>query len=342
MPNLPDPPLDEPLTTARSARPGGVEQELAIVDGIFGVDRRSSPKEPAAATAEECRGALDRRCPDGLAATRAYGSQSDEELVAALRRGEHSAFDTLAARYGTRLLRFCHQLLRSREDAEDALQDVLAGAFNALLADERAVQVRPWLYRIARNRCINQLRRASAVGLDSMDDLSADGGATVVDKVLTRQNFRDLVVDVKALPDSQRVALLLREIDGFAYERIAFAMDTTVPAVKSLLVRARIGLHNAADIRASGVAAPVAAPPKRRSRARLARADAGPTTYRAALAVAAAVEQPALTPASLSPVAHRSPSGGGRKSGHGRQAAVAIAAAQARRSPPRKSDQSGS
>jgi RNA polymerase sigma factor (sigma-70 family) len=306
-----------------------------MVDNAFGIDRRSCPEGPPDDT-DEGRGALDRRCPDGLASTRAYGAHSDEELVGALRRGEHAAFDTLAARYEIRLLRFCHQLLRSREDAEDALQDVLAAAFNALVADDRVVQVRPWLYRIARNRCLTQLRRTTSLGVDSMDDLSAESGATAADKVLTRQNFRDLVVDVKALPDSQRVALLLREIDGFAYERIAFAMDTTVPAVKSLLVRARIGLNNAANARASGVAAAVVAKPKRRSRARVPRPDAGPATYRAALA-AATEERPVPAPPSLVPVQRRAATGRGRTPGHGQRAVPAMPAASARTAPPRAS-----
>ncbi len=174
---------------------------------------------------------------------------SDEHLVALLRRGERTAFDTLAARYQTRLLWFCWQILRSKEDAEDALQDVFTSAFNALVSDEREIHVRPWLYRIARNRCINQLRRAVPVCSDSMDDRPAEDGRTVVEKLVDRQRFRELVVDVRALPDTQRTALLLREIDGFSYQRIALAMDTSVPAVKSLLVRARAGLCESVAVR---------------------------------------------------------------------------------------------
>ena len=167
---------------------------------------------------------------------------SDEHLVALLRSGERSAFDTLARRYEPRLLWFCWQILRSKEDAEDALQDVFTAAFNALLVDERDIHVRPWLYRIARNRCINHLRRAATVGCDSMDDRPATHGGTVVEELVSRQRLRDLVTDVQALADTQRTALLLREIDGFSYQQIAHAMETSVPAVKSLLVRARAGL----------------------------------------------------------------------------------------------------
>src|SRR6201999_2663953 len=76
--------------------------------------------------------------------------QSDERLVALIRRGNHHAFEALVARYQSRLLAFCRHMLASREDAEDVLQEVFAAAFNAMLADEREINVRPWLYRIAR------------------------------------------------------------------------------------------------------------------------------------------------------------------------------------------------
>jgi RNA polymerase sigma factor (sigma-70 family) len=175
--------------------------------------------------------------------------QSDERLIALTRRGQHAAFEVLCARYQSRLLSFCRHMLGSREDAEDVLQEVFAAAFNAVLADEREINVRPWLYRIARNRSLNHLRRASAVGVDSMDVHFADHGMSTGDRAIRRESFRELLADVHDLPETQRTALLLREIDALSYEQIAHAMETTVPSVKSLLVRARISLAEAAEAR---------------------------------------------------------------------------------------------
>jgi RNA polymerase sigma factor (sigma-70 family) len=175
--------------------------------------------------------------------------QPDERLIALTRRGQHAAFEALFSRYHTRLLSFCRHMLGSREDAEDVLQEVFAAAFNAVLADERPINVRPWLYRIARNRSLNHLRRASAIGVDSMDIHFAEHGLSTGDQVLRRESFHQLVGDVQKLPETQRTALLLREIDALSYEQIALAMDTTVPSVKSLLVRARISLAEAAEAR---------------------------------------------------------------------------------------------
>jgi RNA polymerase sigma factor (sigma-70 family) len=175
--------------------------------------------------------------------------QSDERLIALTRRGQHAAFEALCARYQSRLLSFCRHMLGSREDAEDVLQEVFAAAFHAVLADEREINVRPWLYRIARNRSLNHLRRAAAVGMDSMDVHFADHGMSTGDRAIRRESFRELLSDVQDLPETQRTALLLREIDALSYEQIAHAMETTVPSVKSLLVRARISLAEAAEAR---------------------------------------------------------------------------------------------
>ncbi len=175
--------------------------------------------------------------------------QSDERLIAITRKGNPAAFEALVSRYHSRLLSFCRHLLGSREDAEDVLQEVLAAAFNAILADDRPINVRPWLYRIARNRCLNHLRRAQPIGVDSMDVHYSEHGASTADKVQSRERFQHLVDDIHRLPETQRSALVLREMDALSYEQIAETMETTVPGVKSLLVRARISLAEAAEAR---------------------------------------------------------------------------------------------
>ena len=175
--------------------------------------------------------------------------QSDERLIALTRRGHHGAFEALVQRYQPRLLAFCRHMLGSQEDAEDVLQEVFTAAFNAVLADERPINARPWLYRIARNRSLNHLRRPQPAGQDSMDVFERDGGTTTADTVHKREEFRQIVSDVHDLPETQRTALLLREIDALSYDQIAETMDTTVPSVKSLLVRARVSLAEAAEAR---------------------------------------------------------------------------------------------
>ncbi|HMA27410.1 MAG: RNA polymerase sigma factor, partial [Solirubrobacterales bacterium] len=175
--------------------------------------------------------------------------QGDESLVALTRKGHQHAFDTLVERYQSRLLGFCRQMLASTEDAEDVLQEVFVAAYNAMVADERPIAVKPWLYRIARNRSLNHLRKPTADGQDTMDTHPHMNGVTTHERVQNREEFRNLLSDVHKLPETQRSALLLREIDAMSYEEIAQAMDTTVPGVKSLLVRARIALAESSQAR---------------------------------------------------------------------------------------------
>ena len=208
--------------------------------------------------------------------------QSDERLIVLMRSGNDAAFEVLFGRYRTRLLGFCRHMLGSKEDAEDVLQEVFANAYNAILADQREINVRPWLYRIARNRCLNHLRRPTADASDTMDEHMDAHGRTAADVVHRRADVRHLLEDVQKLAESQRTALLLREIDALSYDQIAEAMETTIPSVKSLLVRARMSLAEAAEARqlscddvrrelaevAEGLkkASPAAAPPRARVR----------------------------------------------------------------------------
>ena len=175
--------------------------------------------------------------------------ESDERLVELIRAGHDGAFEALFNRYNGRLLGFCQSMLKSRQDAEDVLQEVFTNAHSAMLGDDRRINVRPWLYRIARNRCLNHLRKPVPEGQDSMDVLPHNNGATTAEQVQLREDLRQLMADVETLPETQRTALLLREIDQLSYEEIAQAMQTTVPSVKSLLVRARIGLAESGQAR---------------------------------------------------------------------------------------------
>jgi RNA polymerase sigma factor (sigma-70 family) len=165
------------------------------------------------------------------------------------RAGNPGAFEAIVDRYQGRLLGFCRQMLGSTEDAEDVLQEVFVNAYKAMLADEREINLRPWLYRIARNRCLNHLRKPTADAQESMDMVPEVEAASTAEKVHNREEFRQLLTDVGKLPETQRSALLLREMDAMSYEEIAQAMETSVPSVKSLLVRARISLAEASQAR---------------------------------------------------------------------------------------------
>jgi RNA polymerase sigma factor (sigma-70 family) len=182
--------------------------------------------------------------------SRLLAAESDDRLVSFTRQGHEAAFEVLVERYEKRILVFCRNLVRSNEDARDMVQDVFASAHRAMLQDERPIHVKAWLYRIARNRCLNHLRRPQPVGVDSMDEFDA-ATASAAETAGAREDLQKLVGDVQSLPETQRTALVLREMEALSYEQIAAVMDKTVPAVKSLLVRARVTLAEKAMERAA-------------------------------------------------------------------------------------------
>ena len=163
--------------------------------------------------------------------------------------GFDDAFGTIHDRYRQRLLAYTRQMLGpSRSDAEDVLQDVFLRAYSALRQDERPVTLRAWLYRVAHNRCIDHLRRPVPPPAE-IYELSRPPTHDPQAETVRREDLRRLVQDVQRLPEQQRSALLMRELDGLTYAELADALDTSVPAIKSLLVRARVGLVEAEEAR---------------------------------------------------------------------------------------------
>jgi RNA polymerase sigma factor (sigma-70 family) len=128
------------------------------------------------------------------------------------------------------------------------LQDVFLRAYNALRADRRPVALRAWLYRVAHNRCIDQIRRP-APDPEDVYELNRGVPSDPMAEAERREDLRRLIIDVRALPEQQRSALLMREMEGLSYNDLAEALGVTVPAIKSLLVRARVGLVEAVEAR---------------------------------------------------------------------------------------------
>jgi len=175
--------------------------------------------------------------------------RSDDQLVALFRSGSEEAFRVIHDRYRQRLFAYTRQMLSgSRSDAEDALQDVFLRAYAALRADDRPIVLRAWLYRVAHNRCIDHLRRPTPQPCEVFE-MSRGPLADPIAQTERREDLRRLVADVRELPEQQRSALLMREMEGLSYADLASALDVSVPAVKSLLVRARVSLVEAIEAR---------------------------------------------------------------------------------------------
>jgi RNA polymerase sigma factor (sigma-70 family) len=174
--------------------------------------------------------------------------RSDEQLVALFRAGHDEAFRVIHDRYRQRLFAYTRQMLAHRQDAEDALQDIFVRAYSGLRANQRELALRAWLYRVAHNRCIDELRRPAPPPPEVIELLRSPAHDPIAEAD-QRESLRRLIADVRRLPDQQRSALLMRELGGMSYADMAAALGVTVPAVKSLLVRARLALAQALEAR---------------------------------------------------------------------------------------------
>jgi RNA polymerase sigma factor (sigma-70 family) len=181
--------------------------------------------------------------PARLARRPVLSTQSDERLVDLVRAGSEPAFETIVERYRRELMRYASRLLPP-ERAEDVVQQSFVNAYEAMHRDGAALKLRPWLYRIAHNTALNALRDRG-LRHDELDDQL--DGVERPDQALERiQGLRAVLIAVQALPDRQRDAILLRELEGRSYQEIALALGVSDGAVRQLLNRARNSLRAAA------------------------------------------------------------------------------------------------
>ncbi len=171
-------------------------------------------------------------------------SASDDELVASFRAGGDDAFAEIYRRHRGALRSFAERVLRDlRSDADDVVQESFIRARRGLRANDRPVALRPWLYMIVRNCAIDELRaRRHIATLDDDHELSTIATLDVAQHAEQRAELYALVALIGQLPQRQRLALVLRELDDRSHIQTAQLLQTTVPATKSLISRARATL----------------------------------------------------------------------------------------------------
>jgi RNA polymerase sigma factor (sigma-70 family) len=178
--------------------------------------------------------------PARLAGTSLLRTQSDARLVDLVRAGHDSAFEAIVHRYRKPLLGYCSRLLPASR-AEDAVQQTFLKAYQAMVSGDAELRLRPWLYKIAHNASLNLLRQ-NGWSHEELDE-NMDGVLRPDQALELRERLSATVAAVNALPERQRDAVLLREIDGLSYEEIASALGVGDGAVRQLLHRARATLR---------------------------------------------------------------------------------------------------
>jgi RNA polymerase sigma factor (sigma-70 family) len=164
---------------------------------------------------------------------------SDEVLVEAIRNGDEPAVVQMVERYRDRLFSYCARILRSREDAEDVVQQTLISAIEALKRSEEAIALKPWLYRIAHNNSISAMRKRSPVPDVDVNDVELPAASTVGADAERREELREMLRSLERLPDEQRSALVLSELEDMSGNQIGETLGCEPQRVRNLIYQAR-------------------------------------------------------------------------------------------------------
>jgi RNA polymerase sigma factor (sigma-70 family) len=174
----------------------------------------------------------------------ALRTQPDRRLVTLVREGYESAFEEIVRRYGKPLTRYAAAIVGSR--GEDVTQDAFSKALLALRRNEAEIELRPWLFRIVRNTALNDLRDSPPT-----PELLAEaiaGGDSPAEELERREELTDLMRRLRSLPEPQRAAIVMREMEGLSHEEIAAALGVSGGAARQAIHRARQTLRNGAGM----------------------------------------------------------------------------------------------
>ncbi|HTF34664.1 MAG TPA: sigma-70 family RNA polymerase sigma factor [Myxococcota bacterium] len=185
--------------------------------------------------------------PGGTAA----GQDPDVQLMLAFRGGDQTAFDALFRRWAGPMLRYLERMVRDAASAEDLLQETFLRVFRARDRYQPEARFSTWLYTIATNLALNELRRprrraphrSTDEGESDELPLVLEGHEPRADDVThARRTSAELERELAALPERQRAALVLSAVEGLSYAEVAVSLETTEKSVKALVHRARATL----------------------------------------------------------------------------------------------------
>jgi RNA polymerase sigma-70 factor (ECF subfamily) len=189
------------------------------------------------------------------------GTVSDEVCMERLAQGSHEAFDTLLGRYETPVITFCYAFMRNREAAEDLAQETFMRVFRNAKRYQPVAKFTTWLYRIAANLCINELKKGKLRQSLSLDEPAGPDpdGTKIIERIASdecsplsdAENHEAQSMISKAidhLPDDQRTTLIMVEYHHMQYQEIAEILEVSVSAIKMRVKRARETLRETLKI----------------------------------------------------------------------------------------------
>ena len=169
----------------------------------------------------------------------------DEDLIHRCQSGDQLAFNQVVLKYRNRVMGIATRMLGDRVEAEDLAQDVFVKVYHGLQGFQGEALFSTWLYRIAANSCLNQIRKRKresqvAVSADDPEPTISDGKSNPHTLLEKKELNSFLEKAIHALPQEQRMVLILRDIEGLTYEEIADSLELELGTVRSRLHRARL------------------------------------------------------------------------------------------------------
>ena len=164
----------------------------------------------------------------------------DRILVQAAQDGDLDAFEALVGRHQPAVYRVALRMLGSEADAQDATQQTFVRAWRALPRFRHDSAVTTWLYRIVTRRCLDLI--AARRPTEALTDAQPDPRLDPVHTAEQRARLKAVTCAIAQLPGDQRAALILREFEGLSYDQVADALNTSVPAIKGRIHRARLAV----------------------------------------------------------------------------------------------------
>jgi RNA polymerase sigma-70 factor (ECF subfamily) len=175
----------------------------------------------------------------------------DAVLMLRVKRGDRAAFAALVEKYQQPVLNFLRRSLQDEVEAEDLAQNVFVQVWKSARRYRRTARFSTWLFTIARNLCLNELRRRARHSTASLESASGESETplpqrledkqtvTPPEALLREELFQKVEAALAELPESQRTAILLCREETFSYEDIAAILGCSISATKSLIHRGR-------------------------------------------------------------------------------------------------------
>lgn len=175
---------------------------------------------------------------------------TSEALIEKVAQGDGSAFKALVEIHQDKVLNLAHRILDDRQRSEDIAQEVFLKVWRSAGSFQGKSKLSTWLYRITVNLCLKEIKSVQRrkwlrffhlspephnLAADSLPDESPIAEELVIAQELSRQ----ITDALQSLPENQRIALILKRFDDFSYEEISVVLGCSVPAVESLMVRAK-------------------------------------------------------------------------------------------------------